>query len=272
MRPKLRTLSSNPARKLYSDTETAQDHFARMDRVPSSYGQAVYAYADPSCDICGGIGWLSPNVPVGHPLFGKFQPCSCTAAARARRLQQICGLTDIEQRVTLDQIKYIRPDSGTALMVAAVARFIEMPVGMLIIQGKPGNAKSMSLWSVVNACLSESIEAVYVTYQILLDHIRDAYNGSDSATVRLERFKSVTVLALDEFGHDKVKATEKVLELESALIDWRYRWGLAGKMGTIIAMNDEIENLPGSIQSRLRDGRNTIVVNDDPDVRPYLGD
>ena len=28
-----------------------------------------------ACEICGGLGWISANVPLGHPLFGKLVPC-----------------------------------------------------------------------------------------------------------------------------------------------------------------------------------------------------
>ena len=30
---------------------------------------------EPECEICGGLGWISANVPMGHPQFGKLLPC-----------------------------------------------------------------------------------------------------------------------------------------------------------------------------------------------------
>ncbi len=32
---------------------------------------------DPNCEICGGVGYLRQDLPVGHPDFGKLQICSC---------------------------------------------------------------------------------------------------------------------------------------------------------------------------------------------------
>ena len=30
-----------------------------------------------SCELCGGRGWFTPDVPVGHPDFGQTFPCDC---------------------------------------------------------------------------------------------------------------------------------------------------------------------------------------------------
>jgi len=43
-------------------------------------------------------------------------------------------------------------------------------------------------------------------------------------------------------------------------------------IGTVIAMNESPDALPQWISSRLRDGRNRIVHNADPDVREMMSD
>ena len=30
-----------------------------------------------TCDVCDGKGWLTPNVPTGHPDFGSSITCQC---------------------------------------------------------------------------------------------------------------------------------------------------------------------------------------------------
>ena len=35
------------------------------------------------CPVCGNRRWLTSEVPVGHPDFGKAQPCECQADATA---------------------------------------------------------------------------------------------------------------------------------------------------------------------------------------------
>jgi DNA replication protein DnaC len=32
------------------------------------------------CPICGGLGYVRENVPIGHPDFGKMFPCRCKMA------------------------------------------------------------------------------------------------------------------------------------------------------------------------------------------------
>ena len=34
------------------------------------------------CKICAGKGWLTPNVPTGHPDFGSIKACSCREEMR----------------------------------------------------------------------------------------------------------------------------------------------------------------------------------------------
>lgn len=31
----------------------------------------------PGCKVCKGIGWVTLNVPLGHPYFGKALACDC---------------------------------------------------------------------------------------------------------------------------------------------------------------------------------------------------
>ena len=113
------------------------------------------------------------------------------------------------------------------------------------------------------------VSAVYTTFYDLVGYVREAFKReSESAWRRVLHFQSVRALAIDEF--DKVKTSEWIEELETAVIDRRYRDGLAGQRGTIIAMNSNVDSLPDWIESRLRDGRNRVIGNDDPDVRPML--
>jgi DNA replication protein DnaC len=221
------------------------------------------------------MGWIRSDAPFGHPDFGKMVRCACQATHDAERLQRLSGLSDREQSIRLDDI-----DStggvGTQNMVAALRRFIQTPAGIVTIYGTPGNAKTTGLQAAVNELRLLGIEAVYVTLFDLVSHIREAFNASDrtvkseSAYDRLCRWEAVRVLALDEF--DKVKhQTDWVLDQITDLIDKRYRTGLDGTTGTLIAMNDHIADLPGWIASRLQDDLNQVVENLDPDMRSSGG-
>lgn len=223
--------------------------------------------ADPHCSICGGLGYLSANVEINDPIFGKLLPCDCTAAYRASLLQTISGLTGDELAARLDDVRTAGP--GTAAMLSAARSFLEKPAGMLTLWGGVGNAKTLILQAVVNECIEQGVMAVYVTMLDLLEYIREAYNGqAESAWRRLDRFATVPVLAIDEV--DKVKVSDWSLERETSLFDKRYRLGVSRMAGTLIAMNVNPDRLPEWIYSRLCDGRNQIIHNTDPDMRRLM--
>jgi DNA replication protein DnaC len=219
--------------------------------------------------MCNDAGWYSLNVPVGHPKFGKLLRCQCRSQEDAQRMQDICGLTSAELKASLDDIT-AKPRTDTARMVEQARRFIELPVGMFTIYGKCGNAKTVVLQAIVNACLAQRVSAIYTTLYDLVGYVREAYqpDATNSAWYRMHRLQDVPVLCVDEL--DKIKASDWVREVETQLFDTRYRHGIAGECGTVLAMNGDIEDLPEHLLSRLRDGRNVIVRNNDRDMRPLM--
>lgn len=184
-------------------------------------------------------------------------------------MQTICGLTGPELLASLGQIDS-RRGSDTARMIEYAYQFIANPVRMLTIYGKCGNAKTVVLQAIVNACIGRNIGAIYTTLYDLIGYVREAYqpDALDSAWARMKRLQDIPVLCIDEL--DKVKATDWVREVETQLFDARYRRGISGELGTVLAMNGDIEELPEHLLSRLRDGRNIIVRNNDRDMRPLM--
>jgi DNA replication protein DnaC len=210
---------------------------------------------------------------VGHPDFSKPLDCpTCKPNARVKKLQKVSGMNAAEQEVRLaDFVIDGRP--GTSRMVEACREFCEEPSGFLTLWGGVGNGKTMALHATVNESIAGGRQAVYVTVFALLEYIKAAYNSrgevrNDDAYHRLQRFAEVPVLALDEL--DKVRWTEWAQVQLTELIDKRYRGGPEGASATIIAMNDDPHGLPEWIASRLLDGRNLLVHNEDADIRPAL--
>jgi len=162
---------------------------------------------------------------------------------------------------------------GTAAMVAEAQAFVRAPMGILTITGRCGNGKSDTLHAVVNECIARQVEAVYVTIFDLMGWVKEAFNQdggvkNDSAWGRMKAFERVRVLCVDEF--DKLQRTAWMVDQITDLVDARHRYGLDGTLGTVIAMNAGVESMPEWIASRLKDGRNRRVVNDDADMRPLM--
>ena len=85
---------------------------------------------------------------------------------------------------------------------------------------------------------------------------------------RLQRYIDLPVLVLDDF--DKVHLTEWAGNTLTALMQGRGRLEEQGQSGTLIVMNSDPSSLSQSIASRVCDGRNRIVHNQDADIRPAL--
>jgi len=198
--------------------------------------------------------------------------CSCKAGEDAERLQRISGLNAEERKIKLADIE-IASRPATVEMVKSCELFLKEPFGFLTLWGGPGNAKTMALQAVVNDLLNCRRSAVYVTAFDLISFIRSAFDGqrnvmNDNAYERLLRFERVDVLAIDEF--DKLRVTDWVMEQLTDLIDRRYRGGISGLSGTLIAMNSDPKEQNEWIASRLFDGRNRVIHNTDSDIRSKL--
>lgn len=199
----------------------------------------------------------------------RLVECDCQLPEHFKRLQAMCGLTSAELSASLADID-AKPRTDTERMIQAAQRFIDNPFGMLTIYGSCGNAKTVVEQAIVNASIAHNRGAIYTTFYDLVSYVREAYqpDATDSAWARMKRLQNIPVLCVDEL--DKVKNTEWVREVETQLFDTRYRRGIAGELGTVLAMNGDIEDLPEHLLSRLRDGRNVIISNMDRDMRPLM--
>lgn len=224
------------------------------------------------CATCRDAEW----VPDGSI---SMKPCpDCYAQRRAERLQRISGLTEVERQITLDDVEVGPNRPGTVAMVDAARRFVAEPFGFLTVHGKPGNAKSVTLAGVVNESLALGRVAVYVTLSDLLGWVSSAWGRdadgkplviNESAWGRLQELASVPVLCIDEFDPLKVKQDARARQIESDILDKRYRLGVARKAGTVIAMNGDPKMLETWMYSRL--AQYPIIYNGDPDMRPLIG-
>ncbi len=234
----------------------------------SASSASTTAFRTPECPICGGTGWLRVDRPLHDPRFGKLEACECQGDRELARLRGLSGLNASELRVTLEKMR-ARPGSGTQRMVAACRDFLAQPRGFLTLWGGVGTGKTTCLQAITNALMRRG--AVYVSLHDLFEFVRlgfDAASPADGAHARLQRFASVPVLCLDEI--DKVNASSWVTEQLTALVDARFRSGISGATGTVLALNSDPAAQPAWIASRLADGRCRLVHNDDRDARAFM--
>ncbi len=218
--------------------------------------------------MCNGLGWLRVDRELTHPRFGRLEPCECQGDRELDRLRELSGLNSAELSVRLAQISPEMTPS-TREMIEACRQFIEQPRGFLTLWGGVGVGKSSCLYAITNALMRRG--AVYVSLHDLLEYVRggfDAKDASDDSRGRMKRFVKVPVLCLDEI--DKVKPSDWAMEQVTALVDARFRSGVAGETGTVLALNSDPALQPEWIASRLQDRRNRVVHNTDRDARKFM--
>ncbi|MFW6116070.1 MAG: ATP-binding protein [Chloroflexota bacterium] len=168
---------------------------------------------DPECPLCGGLGWVRRNVPVGDPDFGKLSPCSCLVPELERqqleRLQSVSGLrpelqdkrfqgfVEIHQNSSPNR----RPVSNRAALRAARG-FAQEPQGWLIIGGGNGTGKTHLAAAIANCRLARGEPALFVVVPELLDHLRSTYapHSPVSYDQRFGQICATPLLILDDLG------------------------------------------------------------------------
>ena len=215
------------------------------------------APAEP-CPICGGVQWVSHDVPVGHPDFGKLFPCSCqqrdlerarSAAMRASRdLTLLSGMTfetfkpaghalNVEQRASLQNA------------YDGARRYADEPRGWLLIQGSYGVGKTHLAAAIANARLQQGLPVILLNAPDLLDYLRAAFNpnAEETYTERFEQLLDASLLILDDLGTQNATAwaQEKLFQL----LNHRY----LARLPTVITTNLALDDLDPRLSSRLAD-------------------
>ena len=227
--------------------------------IPGDLGQ-------PDCSLCRGIGYVSTDVPVSHPQFGRALICDCQAEAASRReaarLQAQSALHGDELAL---RWRTARQTPGLLLMRDAITRALARRWGWVYIYGAVGTGKSHALRTAVAECLSQQLPAVYARWDAVLDHIRGGYSEGNYDE-RVDRWQSCGILALDEIG--RARATDWAQEIAHKILDARYRAATYRRSVTIFSGNSAPDEFELALASRFNDGRFEIVRVDGLDLRP----
>lgn len=142
----------------------------------------------PACSNCGDFGWVRFNRPVGHPLFGKAQPC----------------MACYPRRKTFENF---RPVQGTEEALAAAREFAEgTGPPWLVLSGTWGAGKThlcyaakLRLYERLLTEVPVLSEVQYHYTPILLDAIKNGFDDGTWRDVEIRAMKAKVVI-LDDLG------------------------------------------------------------------------
>ncbi len=240
------------------------------------------------CEICGGLGVVTLDVPIDHPDFGKAFPCICqTDKIRTRKATQLRTLSNLDAYAdktfgtfqidcsllnandaddadlreacsnlvnASDLTESQRRQINTAARLAL--RYAEEPDSWLLLQGTYGTGKTHLAVAIANTRLARGEPVLFITVPDLLDHLRSAFGPSSEVAYdeRFEQIRTAPLLILDDLGAESQTAwaQEKLYQLLS------HRHAL--RLPTVITTNADLERMDPRIRSRLLDHSLTQVI------------
>ncbi len=216
-----------------------------------------------TCPLCRGLGFVVPDLPFGHPDFGKAVPCQCrTAERQQRRLRSLQALSSLGALERLTFGSFIPEPSHLAHDRAGNLRrafetcivYAQQPEGWLLLTGAYGCGKTHLAAAIANACVAEGCSAIFMTVPDLLDHLRAAFSPQSETgyDALFEQVRNTPLLVLDDLGAQSSTpwAQEKLFQL----LNHRYN----SQLPTVITTNQRLDELDPRLRSRLMDA---VLVN-----------
>lgn len=199
------------------------------------------------------MGYVTRNVPVGHPDFGKAVLCSCQRdeanVRRAKKIRKVSNLSGYGH-LTFDNFRVKEDDANLRPAAESAFRFTEDVAGWLVFQGNFGTGKTHLAAAIGNRLIELGHEdVVFLTVPDLLDHLRTTYHPASETTYDelFDRLRNSGVLILDDLGTESPTAwaAEKLFQL----LNHRYVY----RLPTVITTNHRLDDMDGRIASRLSD-------------------
>jgi len=206
--------------------------------------------------VCGGTGWISEDVPVGHPHFGKLFRCTCQLPElESRQLERLRRLSNMHhlERMTFDTFvpegHGLNERQRTSLRLAfeKAFAFARRPQGWLLLRGGYGCGKTHLAAAIANECIARGQPVLFVNVPDLLDHLRATF-GPESEVSFDQRFNEVRdapVLILDDLGTQNTTpwAQEKLYQI----LNYRYN----AQLPTVVTTNQDLADIDPRLRSRL---------------------
>jgi DNA replication protein DnaC len=242
--------------KVQRDTQKASSKNISSEEVPASE-----TLGKPDCEFCGGVGFLRSDVPLGHPDFGRLEPCVCRSGEVARNARErLYEMSNLDRLSHLSfenfntsgnpKAEFVTPQEVASLQAAkdASEEFSNTMQSWLLLEGAYGCGKTHLAAAIANDAVHRGIPTLFITVPDLLDSLRFAY-GSQETTfeARFEEIRSADLLVMDDFGTQNATAwaQEKLFQI----INYRY----INKLPTVITTNLILDEIESRIRSRLQD-------------------
>jgi DNA replication protein DnaC len=233
---------------------------------------------DPNCPLCGGLGYLRQDLPLGHPDFGKAIICDCrrqsvTDQVRSR-LFSISRLDELRD-LTFESFKPHGRKGMGGMQVQSLEwafnhsqQYASSLKGWLLLQGAYGSGKTHLAAAIANFAVQMGVPTLFLTVPDLLDTLRFAYDSVDTTfEERFEQIRNAQLLVLDDFGTQNATgwAQEKLFQI----INFRY----INKLPLVITTNLSLDEIEARIRSRLKDPELVTTVRiSAPDYRRPMDD
>jgi DNA replication protein DnaC len=222
-----------------------------------SYSDRNYGAGNPSCTVCGGVGYIRYDVPEDHPFFGKVFDCNCRSSqqesSRQDYMRRVGGLAHLADK-TFEAFNTsgFHPRDSASLHSAfeASRQFADHPGGWLIITGGYGCGKTHLAAAIANVQIEKGGKVLFITVPDLLDHLRTSYSPSSSEEGfenRFEEVRTAPLLVLDDMGTESPTAwaQEKLYQI----LNHRYM----AQLPTVITTNHSLDELEPRVRSRMQD-------------------
>ena len=231
----------------------SESDFAAGDDGASGNG---HARPEDYCPICEGRKWLSVDVPVGHPDFGKAVACQCqidtSESERETRLRRYSNLGPLS-RMTFASANPdglgASPENARLFAAAfqAARDYADDPTGWLALTGPNGCGKTHLAAAIANRRIELGKLAFFVHVPDLLDDLRSTYAPSSEITYSdlFEQVNEAELLILDGLGVQSPTpwAREKLHQIFNRRAN--------GELPTVITTAEDVHNLDAYIASRL---------------------
>lgn len=225
------------------------------------------------CPLCGGLGYVRENVPVGHPDFGKMFPCRCKKAElEKRRMDQLLVMSNLGHLAHMTFESFcpdgygLPPEQSHKLHLAfdLARHYADHPSGWLLLFGGYGCGKTHLAAAIANQVIARGQPALFVVVPDLLDHLRATYSPHSVVTYddRFEGIRNAPLLVLDDLGTQSSTAwaQEKLFQI----LNYRYN----AQLPTVITSNQPLDEIDPRIRSRMVDPGLVVIINiEAPDFR-----